>query len=599
VTTDADGVMSVTFEPDLPKRLLAYDVTRELAGHGLIELAETLYYLAWSRGYNPELAKFYARPVHVLLLLALPRGGRTVLAAGHFASWLRQTGRDEMARPIVQQLEQQLYNDPNGEFAGWLANLMTSGLGELGTRERIEHLTWATQQVDEPDPLVRLGWLSALTAGEASYERIVGHYELVVRAVEEAAAHLEASGVDKVRLATARTQFFKTIIPLVSALLESGDTGRAAELIAIWCGVPQNARPEGDVLFVYDSAQGVRFASGGGATVTTSSRGRTRFTIAANQALGKALVDVSDTASPHQRATGRLDRSHAAEFADAAAEYLGLAELSTALSGATQSAGQERILVAPPLISLLNGHLPLQGLLARRGTAVPPLLASMARPLRDRHVASVQFWNGDAPGSDEEFALLESVLISARVDRIETPDVTRERFLAEYERDEYDVIWIASHADRDRYDPQDAGLTLRDGERVSLEDVVGLQRVPGPRRRLLVLNGCSSGATSDFGPLSLLGLAHQLAGPDQAVVANLWPVNDIPARLFAGLLAAGLVQYTGYDEAFAYAMRSFTGPDHALSREIENWDSAGRFSDVLHEYQERSALAWGAPAYYV
>jgi hypothetical protein len=352
-------------------------------------------------------------------------------------------------------------------------------------------------------------------------------------------------------------------------------------------------------IFLYDSAQGVRVAFGHVATVTTSRTGRTRFTEAGNRALGKATVDVSDTKSPQQRATGRLDPSHAAEFADASADYLGLEEFSAAVHDASQGFGQGRLLVAPPLVSLLNGHLPLQGLLASRGAAVPPLLASLSRPYQDRHVASVQFWNGDAPGSDEEFALLESVLVSAQVDRVKSPDVTRDRFLAEYEKDEYDVIWVASHGDRDRYDPQDAGLTLRDGERVSLEDLLSLQRLSGSRRRLLVLNGCSSGAASDFGPLSLLGLAHQLTAPDQAVVANLWPVSHVPARVFAGLLAAGLVQYPTYDEAFAWAMQLFAGPYEALVREIQHWDSDRRFSDVLHEYQEPSVLTWGAPAYFV
>jgi hypothetical protein len=594
-TATAVGVVhehprSMTYDWTLPRQLLSTHSTALVAAHGYIALAETLYYLAWSRGYLPELAEDLAPTVSSLLPAALNAPGASVVAAGHFASWLRSNGREDDARRLVLLLENMLYSNPSGPDSGILTNLLASGLATCSTRGAAEHLAWALENVREPDPLVRLGWLSGVA--QAGREAVVERYGDVRSTVAEAADVLHSSSVDRVRKSFVLMQQFKALSPVVSTLLLDGDTGRALDLMALWANVSDD-RATDTALFIFEDSSGVRVTRPQHPAVLTSTEGRVLMQRTSNLALGMALVDANEPASPTAPASGELQPAFGSEFAHAVETYVGLAALADVVQESA-STGQ-----VPPLVNLLSGHLPVQALLARQGAPVPPLLASFTQPVADRPINRIQFWAGDAPGAAEELAMVRSILsATATVDAVEGLRVTRDHFITAYANDEYDVIWVASHADRDPYDPEHAGLTLNDGERVSLYDLAATHRPTDERRRLIVLNGCGTGAVSALGPLSMLGLAHVLAREDQAVVANLWPVGSVGARVFAASLACGLAQFPAYTEAFEWALQTYVKEPRQAWTALQGWDDSGGVVTALHEYSP-TPLTWGAPALFV
>lgn len=236
---------------------------------------------------------------------------------------------------------------------------------------------------------------------------------------------------------------------------------------------------------------------------------------------------------------------------------------------------------------------PIQALTARATGRCWPINVSFERPSRDRALRKALLINTGSFWAQRE---VESVSLAFEgiIDciMIHGQEVTRARFLGEFNNPAWDVIWIAGHAAFDANQPDATVLDLGNDERIAMRE---LPSVPSSAsgRRLLFLNVCDGGYGGNFGSAEGIGLAYSLTGTSQAVIANHWTVDGRYAEWFGYVLAEELRHLGAYFPAFANALKLWCGkksdvvevlrqrfPDAADSVEREDegdWDSIFRY----------------------
>jgi hypothetical protein len=288
------------------------------------------------------------------------------------------------------------------------------------------------------------------------------------------------------------------------------------------------------------------------------------------------------------RRPGLPNYAVAAEFEQVCEEHLRLDGLVTQM----QAGAPQAIIAIPGLPVPLSA-------LARRATGVcHPLSVSLKTPLPDRAVGRVVLWASDLAGTEEETDAVVAIL-SGRGAEVEVvrEDRTVDAFTALYERDDVDVLWVACHGEHAPFEPEASKLTLSGGHDLSLETLLTLRVPESGQRRLIVLNACDSGTAAQYGGLPDFGIGSAIAGPEQAVIAHLWPVGFTEAAAFGAVLASGLAIDQRYDEAFGRATAALEGGAEEVLAELAGTTETGELTARLEAARGRDhgLLHWGSP----
>ncbi|MFC9930928.1 CHAT domain-containing protein [Streptomyces sp. NPDC127190] len=568
-------------------RALRSDTWTVLVQPALIMLAPVLFHLNTTAQTAEELARQLCQPVLGLCRALLARGDVFVVeAAVHLVKYLvRQEQRDD-ARELGHALEELLYARPGHPMAGAIAVLLSGEQPPITHRRPDRIAQWALGRLTlNPYTVLALSTNTAvrMSAGElaAFFPTVLSRLETVVGLVEQEE--------DAAQRSRDRGTVWSMSGPLVHSLLQAGDVERLMQWVSVWYGVGPGERRTGRCIVL--AAGGSRAwyrpqtapSSGDNAALV-------RLTAAMNAALGQSLVTtgLADTALTTP-ATGRKSFACAGELEDALLAYLDVADLA-------DYAGSEK---AEAFVSTLPALTPVQALLARRSGPVLPLAVSLRQPLADRSVAAVQLWCGDAPFARAEAEVLKTVFSYAgiRCDVVDGDEVTCANFLASYERDDYDVLWVAAHGRHPLLDPDHSAILLTATEQVPLADLAAAPLPPTAGRRLLVLNTCDSAAANAQGPYDDHGPARSVAGPRQAVIGHLWPVPGGAAVVFGALLACELADGSEFARAFAEALRRLQDPWPDLARRLGDRGIGAQIAEALDDFRDPTLLDWGSPAF--
>lgn len=177
-------------------------------------------------------------------------------------------------------------------------------------------------------------------------------------------------------------------------------------------------------------------------------------------------------------------------------------------------------------------------------------------------------------------------------------ECTQDKFLQNYESEEYDVIWLICHGEFNHDLPLRSIIHVEDNNPVTLQELESLS-FSRQTRRLVVLNACQSGMSSvKADAMGFMGLGPTLTNECQSVVGHLWSVDSFAAAVFGALLAWYLLETDTWGQAVNRARRDMAqGNAHVhsiLSRtfqgEVELLQSLGNtrvdFSQLIH---------WGSP----
>ncbi len=375
--------------------------------------------------------------------------------------------------------------------------------------ERHEHLL-AGQE--------RLGLLTSAYVGRA--EELAAHLEDLLAAIDQYDRDLIDQGASAVDRLYDRGRLFRSYLGgAVLTLAAAGDPNSAAQLLGRWHRVEEIR--EDLVLLLAGTPQGtlwiwrdlVRAGSTDPATFG-------ELIFAANRALGLAITvsgaGEAGVPEPVDR-QGVPDPAQAVAYERACERHLGLRALGELADGGAIGG----LVIVPGLPAPVCS-------LAHRATGIVwPIETSLRAPHPDRPIRRVAIWPTAAAVVDEEVDALRGVFAAAGAEvEVVRDKQTVGRFRQVYAHDDLDVLWLTAHGAQELYRPEHSWLRINDDEdRLSLEELLTLERPAGKGRRLLVLNACDSGAAATLGGLAEFGIGAVLAGPTQAVVGHVWPIH--------------------------------------------------------------------------
>jgi hypothetical protein len=109
-------------------------------------------------------------------------------------------------------------------------------------------------------------------------------------------------------------------------------------------------------------------------------------------------------------------------------------------------------------------------------------------------------------------------------DRPEEPNA--EDFRNFYEDPRPDVLWVIGHGQFEAHEPSKTGLNLGPVD-ILAASTLAMFLIPKTDRRLLVLNVCSGAEAQVTGGIARIGVAQELVGPHQAVIAHRWTAEPL------------------------------------------------------------------------
>jgi len=573
---------------------LADETLRAQVDHTLLEWTRHFFYLSSATGDLIEVARAAAPPLLRLAFAVLggnegarPLADDALGAAIALTQWLDRHEPGNADRPARLLGE---FEDHEGFPEGPRKRVALLLSGPPGRRTPISLADRASRALSRYPHLLagheRVALLASALAGRA--DEALSRLDEILDAIDEYLAFMADRGeVDRLY---DRGRLFGQVGGLVRTLASDGHARAALRVLGRWYGVRD---PRGDaVMLLAADPEGTRWIMegriepepGDGSTLSPLIR-------TANRALGLKITDIDSLAEgiPEPvRRPGFPNYAVAAEYERVCEEHLRLDGLV-----AQMEAG------APPAIIAIPGlPVPLPAL-ARRATGVcHPLSVSLKTPLPDRAVRRVVVWASDIAGTGEETDAVAAVLTVRGVDvEIVREGRTVDAFAALYERDDIDVLWVACHGEHAPFEPEVSKLTLSDGHDLSLEKLLTLRGPESVQRRLIVLNACDSGTAAQFGGLADFGIGSAIAGPEQAVVAHLWPVGFTEAAGFGAVLASGLAIEQRYDEAFGRATAALEGGVEAMLEELSDTSVTGGLTARLDAARGRDhgLLHWGSP----
>lgn len=569
----------------------------------ILEWAANVCYLARATGDLPELAGAAvgtALPLAVRVLAAPEADGAlrgsALDAALHIAEWLNPRNRDA-AGPLVDALDR--FEDDDRNLPEARKRVAIALVGPLGEGTSMEPAARAARGLDRYGDLLEGHERLALLVGTAVSRPDVAVERLddVLAAVQEHNAHLERSmRGDPVGLRYARTRMFQIVAGLVRTLAAAGHGGTALQLLCAWQDAP--APLDEAILMMAADPLGTLWVRDAQVLPTTAEPDNTTWSAmldAANRALGLAITDrdaLDQVLEAPERGLGMPVRRHAREFHEAAVAHLRLESMDALLEPEPDA--------RPVIVPMPSVPVPVQALAIREVGRAAPLSASLSQPQPDRAVRRIVVWPSVTGADWEADAIRVAFDGTDAIVEVLDGTMTAERFIEAYEAATTDVLWIASHGERAPYRPHESRLVLGEGVELSLRDLLGL-RVPDAGRRLLVLNSCDSGETATYGGLGEFGLGAAIAGPNQAVVAHLWPVGIREAASFGALVAVALAEGHSFYAAYEVAARVLgDGRERVLELLDRDLTGAAELRDRLRSANgppEDNLLDWGSPVF--
>lgn len=399
----------------------------------------------------------------------------------------------------------------------------------------------------------------------------------------------------------AREARLDIVKPLVALLVRQQDLAGVVDILSAWYRAGGTAPCADDVLLVHPAfGDGVATLWPGGTLIDTATTpgGHERVVAALDEALGNCTDPDAPPFDERREGMPNYALGHVVETA--MTDYYRPATLKRNF----RRMGDPRSLLVFPSVSD-----PLQALLARDLGLTLPLEVSLAAAEDARPVRLVSIWAGSTYYTDFEVRAIEAF---AKVHgwRAEIYPASAEGdaddFLGFYRQFEPDVLWVAGHGEFVAHRPDETGIVVGSPRATRVDDVaidtilpmatVAALDVPGPGRRLLVLNTCNGATTQGMAGMARIGLAQSLVGPRQTVIGHLWPASSALALAFGALLASHL---DGRDATAAFAatladLRDPAGIVQAIeSRLGAQFDGGFRISSDLRDLA--SIMAWGCP----
>lgn len=557
---------------------------------------EYFFYVAWATGDQIDMARAIEPPLTRLAFKVLG-GGRddrdladnALGAAISVTRWLDRYDPNRAAALAVL-LGQFEDSDQYPEQPRFRVALLLSGPpgrhtsmfpSERARRtlERYRHLLAGHE---------RLALLGSDLGGRAS-DAMSRFDELLEAADDYTAFMADHSPVDRLY---DRGRLFSQVGGLVRTLAVAGNVRPALQLLGRWYGV-ERVR-EDLVLLLAADPEGARWITERRIEPEPSDAATLAPVIAAgNRALGLFIthLDALDEGLPDYVCRPGIPNHEAAD------EYEALCEQHLRLDGlaAQAAAGASGAVVMVPGLPL-----PLCALARRRLNTGWPMAVSLSAPLADRPLRRAAIWVSNIAVGDGETEAVSALLEASgiEVERFRT-ELTVERFISLYSRQDLDVLWVACHGEHTVFEPERSQLTVGVEQELTLEDMLALPAPEAAGRRLLVLNACDSGTAAQFGGLADFGIGAVLAGPSQAVVGHQWPIGLLEAAGFGAVLAAGLADGEGFVEAFDRAAAALERGVTETLHELEGRDARGELRARLEVRRERrhDLLDWGSPIF--
>jgi hypothetical protein len=523
-------------------------------------------------------------------------------AVAQLATWTDQAKRPD-AVEIVSYLAS-LYERPDVPPRGKMivALVLMSAPG----RNAGQPLSaWADRLLQEHGALLgQHERVQALVASCATSAEAVGRYAEILSAVEDYVRDSASQmGRDSGARAFRRAQLFDVIAPIVRALLDMGLCQKAVDLTAAWFAVPRDKRRSSPTLaLVPNHEHGVLYVLEGVAQLfeRDTRAAQTRLLDAANRALGTSVFPRDDhTWEPRVGIeTRECGAEGGAEFFAASMDFYRTESLRTFLA----SAG-----IRPTALFHVHAtQVPVQALLLSTLDETWPIVASFEEPLVDRPLRRALIWTRGTLLGETEATAVAAILTASGVQctLLVEQDLTPEDFKRLYADEAFDAFWVAAHGEFKWDEPHRASVTLSaDGtQSIALSDLIA-EPVPGPARRLLLLNICSGGTVMVSEAPGRLGLGAMLARSNQAVVGHLWGVGNYAAPLFGAVTAIGAAKGRGFFSSFVdgcRALRMERSSILALLRD-QNADLrelVQRFENTTDGSAADDICTWGMPVFY-
>lgn len=247
---------------------------------------------------------------------------------------------------------------------------------------------------------------------------------------------------------------------------------------------------------------------------------------------------------------------------------------------------------------------PVQAIQLQTWSRTWPIAASIRAPLPDSTIRRALVWCGGATMTEEmEASFVASVLQSSgvTVEVVAANEVDVHTFMSAYARADLDLVWIISHGVFDHWRPHEVKLQIsHTGVTVDLE-MLWDAAPKRDSRRLLVLNVCDGGRHVEAGCVPRVGLAPGLAGPAQATISHLWPVQPFPSAAFGACLALSLAKGRSFFDSYTDAMLSVQSEPIVLAEHLR--EEAGEALELPKRLANRSdrldsIQLWGSAAFY-
>jgi hypothetical protein len=564
---------------------------------GQLEWASAAYWYCRSTGDLDEIAASQLGRILPIALTAVEIPDRdierhSVEAVLQVAQWAlrHEPGVSETASRALARVARDATR--RRSVRGKAAMGLAMGLAEAAGLDRADTARFVLSEfADLPQGHERFVLLTATADGDADILATI--LDDLVAAAREHSDHIHRTA-SPIGAMHAHARMFglgaKAIVPLVSA----GRLEEARQILQAWLGLPE-VRP--DLAWILINAEFGAVWAFMDRVVTVSSEIGTFDALvdAMNPALGLRISNATGGTglSPDLQLDGRPSPADAASFEAAIQARLRIEQGCEVLSAADQCGGALVVASWMPV--------PIAALSLRAcGTALP-LASSLRVPCTDRRRARAALWTAGVPSGKIETDAVASILGAGSIDcQVFDSDLSVDRFRQVYEDETYDLIWVAAHGVSGGIWPEDAALALDRAHTVSFSELIDFS-VPDTERRLLFLNACSMGESAIFGGLAGFGIAAGLAGPSQAVIGHLWPVDDLAAAAFGLLLAAELAAGQRLFEAFASALhaRAEAGPDLAAALGNLGLPAAPLREKVASSHDDfGNFLRWASPAFF-
>ncbi|WP_164747504.1 CHAT domain-containing protein [Mesorhizobium sp. M1A.F.Ca.IN.022.07.1.1] len=385
------------------------------------------------------------------------------------------------------------------------------------------------------------------------------------------------------------------LMPLIYCLTRVGTVEDILDVLWAWYGSADRERGDSNVLFVCPNhADGVAYvwATGRWFAPHTDIGG----------SFEDLLIGISNALSEYFRGPAGdrvvdLDERRAGipAFEDGQA-------LLEAVEGHYQLRGLAEQLphdFAPRSIVVLPGHRdPFQSLLRRETGRFAALEASLAAAAVDRPIEVLSVWPGATQLTEPELECLRAAAqASSWRLKVRNGQLDVAAFKEFYEDPEADVLWVIGHGEQSPYSVYESGLVMGAGDLLAIPHLASFA-IPAPRRRLLVLNVCSSGSAQTMDGMARIGLAQELCCPHQQVIAHLWPI-DYHAALAFGCSLASRLRTEPVSIAFASAtevMRRQTDLLQELDGIARGLSARERLAHEHVAEKLSNVLCWGCPA---